>query len=126
MNQRATPTPPAAAPETPQTKRVKDPTPGGSGQTTPHLNEGLAPRMPHERDESSDSQAAAPQPIIEQARRDVERGLVDTDRGPVLDDLYENDLRPQTEEGRAAEPRGQNADTPTPAGKKLRRIKRPQ
>jgi hypothetical protein len=82
--------------------------------------------MPHERDESADSQTSAPQPIIEQARQDVERGLVDTDRGPVLDELYENQLRPHTEEGRAAEPRGQTADAPTRAGKNLRKAKRRQ
>jgi hypothetical protein len=36
--------------------------------------------MPHERDESNDDPAAHPrQPVIEQARRDLESGQVDTD-----------------------------------------------
>jgi hypothetical protein len=39
-----------------------------------------APRLPHEHDESSDSQKDEPDPVIEQAHKDIERGLVDTDR----------------------------------------------
>ena len=36
--------------------------------------------MPHERDETpGDGVAAAPQPAVEQAARDLGRGLVDTD-----------------------------------------------
>lgn len=38
------------------------------------------PRMPHERDQSSDSQQGAPDEIIEQAYRDIEEGQQDTDR----------------------------------------------
>lgn len=93
MNQRSTPVPPAPAPETPQARRVVDETPGKPGQTTPHVHGQLAPRLPHERDESADSQTSNPQPVIEQARQDVERGLVDTDRGPVLDQLYHDRVR---------------------------------
>ena len=51
------------------------------------------PRLPHERDESADSQAPS-EPSAERigqaAHEDVERGLVDTDKGPVLDETYEN------------------------------------
>jgi hypothetical protein len=50
------------------------------------------PRMPHERDESADSQAPREpsQPRVAQAaREDVERGVVDTDKGPVLDQTYD-------------------------------------
>jgi hypothetical protein len=50
------------------------------------------PRMPHERDESADAQAASEpsQPRVAQAaREDVERGVVDTDKGPVLDQTYD-------------------------------------
>ena len=35
--------------------------------------------LPHERDESIDTAPAAPDPAIEQARRDIESGQVDTD-----------------------------------------------
>lgn len=48
------------------------------------------PRLPHDRDESADSQvAAAPgtQSLGQQAHDDVEAGRVDTDRGPVLEEL---------------------------------------
>ena len=51
-----------------------------------------SPRMPHERDESADSQQASEpsaRSVGEQARKDVERGLVDTDKGPVLDETYD-------------------------------------
>lgn len=40
--------------------------------------------LPHERDESIGSAPATPDPIIEQARRDIESGQVDTDlRNPA-------------------------------------------
>lgn len=38
---------------------------------------GLA--LPHERDESPDSAAVAPDPMMAQAKRDIDAGLVDTD-----------------------------------------------
>jgi hypothetical protein len=50
------------------------------------------PRLPHERDESSDSQVAAPAEASGQPGRqaydDLQAGVVDTDRGPLLDRLY--------------------------------------
>lgn len=51
-----------------------------------------APRLPHERDESADSQVASEpsgQRMAQAAREDIERGVVDTDKGPVLDETYE-------------------------------------
>ena len=50
------------------------------------------PRTPNERDESADSQGAqeaSGQRIGQQAHDDVERGLVDTDKGPALDAAYD-------------------------------------
>jgi len=38
------------------------------------------PRLPHERDESDDSQASPPRPEMQQAAADIESGQVDTDR----------------------------------------------
>jgi hypothetical protein len=38
-----------------------------------------APRQPNERDESADSQAGAPRPVMQQAADDIEHGLKDTD-----------------------------------------------
>jgi hypothetical protein len=37
------------------------------------------PRLPHEHDESSDSQAGEPREVMERARRDIEEGQQDTD-----------------------------------------------
>ncbi len=57
------------------------------GHTTPSQAEEQVPRLPHERDESVDSQAggvAGELPSAEHSRQafeDVERGLVNTDRG---------------------------------------------
>ena len=51
-----------------------------------------APRLPHERDESADSQAAvdtANKRLGRIAQADLERGLVDTDKGPVMDATYD-------------------------------------
>lgn len=50
------------------------------------------PRQPDERDESSDAQASdepSQQRMGEIARRDVERGVVDTSRGEQLDETYQ-------------------------------------
>jgi hypothetical protein len=45
------------------------------------------PRLPHEHDESSDSQRRGRDERVEQAARDVERGLVDTGPTPVIEEL---------------------------------------
>lgn len=47
-----------------------------------------AGKMPHERDESPDPAVPPPQPEMEQASRDLSRGLVDTDRGAAVDKTY--------------------------------------
>lgn len=50
------------------------------------------PRLPSERDQSPDSQAARdgkPPRKGRQAARDLERGLVDTSTGPVLERTHE-------------------------------------
>lgn len=63
-----------------------------SGRTQPMTPEGTAtePRLPHERDESSDSQTRQePHPEMVQAHEDVEAGLVDTDRGVPIDRAYQ-------------------------------------
>jgi len=41
--------------------------------------ESSEPRLPHEIDESSDSQSGGPRKVMEQARRDIENGQQDTD-----------------------------------------------
>lgn len=52
-----------------------------------------SPRLPHERDQSSDSQQTPdgrPTEVGRQAHEDVERGLVDTDRGLEANRVYKD------------------------------------
>lgn len=54
-------------------------------KTSPPASPGDAPRLPHERDESYDSQdIGEPREEIQQAYEDLENGLVDTDLRGVL------------------------------------------
>ncbi|MNV98835.1 hypothetical protein D3C71_1941340 [compost metagenome] len=48
-----------------------------------------APKLPHERDESVDMTHGKPDAQVEQAYRDVQRGLQDTDKGPPADKAYQ-------------------------------------
>jgi hypothetical protein len=70
----------------------KGPPPQGNTTPVQGQTQQRAPPAPHERDESADSQAAsepAGQRAAQAAREDVERGVVDTDKGPVLDQTYD-------------------------------------
>ena len=46
------------------------------------------PSLPHERDESSDMTGGEPSESMQQAHRDLARGLQDTDRGPEMERTY--------------------------------------
>ena len=64
------------------------------GETIPQQGDTQqrVPRAPHERDESSDSQAGGEpsgERMANAGRKDVERGAVDTDKGPAMDETYE-------------------------------------
>ncbi|HZF83403.1 MAG TPA: hypothetical protein VE084_07880 [Burkholderiaceae bacterium] len=62
------------------------------GQTKVEQGGESAPRLPHERDQSADSQTTKdgqPPEVGRRAHDDVERGSVDTDRGPVTERTYE-------------------------------------
>jgi len=61
---------------------------GRKSNTTVRRDRDAEPQLPHERDESS-AKDDARRPVIEQAHRDVRRGLSDTDRGPVMDKAYQ-------------------------------------
>ncbi len=69
----------------------------GGGKTKVEQGGEAAPRLPHEHDQSSDSQQSqgggAPR-VGKQAFDDVERGVVDTDRGPVVDRVYNDKVKP--------------------------------
>jgi len=76
---------------------TKNPPPPRHGNTLPQVEDESAPRLPHERDESADSQVTEePQAVIQQAHDDVKRGLVDTDRSPGMDRLYKRVARHKT------------------------------
>ena len=47
------------------------------GAKAPRSTTGLA--LPHEHDESTDPSAEAPDPVMAQAKRDLDAGMVDTD-----------------------------------------------
>ena len=86
------------------TPRQKDATAGGKGMParqampdqpavdraqTPHdasVASGLS--LPHERDQSTDMTAAAPDAVVQQAQRDVKRGLQDTSKAPEMNRAY--------------------------------------
>ena len=44
--------------------------------------------LPHERDEAVDMTGEQTNPLIEQAERDVRKGLKDTSKGPEMDRAY--------------------------------------
>lgn len=69
----------------------------GGGDTKVEQGGDSAPRLPHERDQSSDSQASQDGQQSEVGRKghdDVERGVVDTSRGAETDRVYNDKLRP--------------------------------
>lgn len=70
----------------------KQPPRAGVNRTMQGEKQEAVPRMPHERDESSDSQAPSEpsgREVGQAAREDIERGLTDTDKGPVLEETYD-------------------------------------
>lgn len=64
------------------------------GAKAPLSAPGLA--LPHERDESTHATADAPDPVIAQAKRDIDAGMVDTDMRatPGLDAKHRASLVP--------------------------------
>ncbi|MDM0044905.1 hypothetical protein QTH91_10450 [Variovorax dokdonensis] len=80
--------PATQGPSNAQQDDVKTPDEGNTRSTR-------GPRLPHEHDESADSQKsnAKPDAKARRAHDDVERGVVDTDRGPMMDRLYREKLK---------------------------------
>ena len=80
----------------PSRKKPDDPQDAGGGKTRIEQGGESAPRLPHEHDQSSDSQqgqGGTPPEVGKRAHEDVERGVVDTDRGPVTDRVYRDKLK---------------------------------
>jgi hypothetical protein len=80
-----------------------DPGPGGADRagdpradTHADVRGESAPRMPHERDESSDSGTGAPSDVGRRAHDDVESGKSGTDKGEATDAVYRRSLRSRT------------------------------
>lgn len=88
----ANPTPAPTGPE-PSVDTTKRQAPGPKTQGPLKAGEPRAkenkPKLPHERDESVDMTHGQPDAHIQQAYRDVQRGLQDTDRGPPADKAYQ-------------------------------------
>ena len=78
-------------------KPVKSPPSPPSSQGTPPqpglllASDDLA--LPHERDQSTDMTPEANDPVVEQASKDLQRGLKDTSKGAEMDKAY-NQLKP--------------------------------
>ena len=62
--------------------------PTGSGQTRASVDGEKSPRMPHERDESTDTSAAAPSKRMRIAHDDAESPKVPTDKSRETDAAY--------------------------------------
>lgn len=78
------------------TATKKTPQPADDGKTRAAQDGESSPRLPHERDESSDSQRnqdGTATDVGKRAHDDVERGAVDTDRGPVTDRVYHEKVK---------------------------------
>lgn len=74
-----------------KTDPLKD---AGGGKTKVEQGGESAPRLPHERDQSSDSQQDQDgSEMGRKAMEDVERGVVDTGRGPEIDRVYNEKVR---------------------------------
>ncbi len=95
----------SASPDAPATPAHRD------GQTTPEKDAGRAPKQPHERDESSESQQREPDPVMHQARSDVERGLADTSKGEATEETYARNLRAEPPDA-ATDAAAENNDAP--------------
>ena len=63
------------------------------------------PALPHERDESSDSQATTTpeqRDVGRKAYRNATDGTADTDRGPVMDKVYNEKVAPGRRSAKAS------------------------
>ncbi len=80
--------PDAATMPTRVSSRPDSPVPTDRATTRTATDGDTAPRLPHERDESSDSVRSEPTDVMRQAHQDLVDGKVDTDRGVPADAAY--------------------------------------
>ena len=72
------------------------------GKTAAQAQASPRPRLPHEHDEASDSQASASaqqRAVGRKAYANATDGSADTDRGPVLDEVYNDKVAPDRSSG---------------------------
>ena len=85
--------------------------PHDSGDTAAIRNEHPSYRMPHQRDESTSTQAGQPPgPTQRQAHADAANGLADTSRAETTDETYAREFR--------ADPGSTPPDRRAPAGER--------
>jgi hypothetical protein len=77
------------------------------GQTHANVKGETAPRLPHERDESADTEQGAQSELLRRAQKDVEAGMQPTDRSDATDEVYRRNLRDR--------PPGNERDAPSDA-----------
>jgi len=84
---------PQPRPSQPATEPAKN---GEDGHTKVEQDGDTAPRLPHERDQSADSQkhpGGEATEVGKQAFKDTQSESVDTDRAPVTDKVYNEKLK---------------------------------
>ncbi len=80
------PSSPDSSTPSPRDTRVQR---GPSTGDDPDRGQASEPRLPNEHDESTHgTQSGGPTRVGQQAHQDVERGLVDTDKQPVMERAY--------------------------------------
>lgn len=85
----ATADPQKNEPSVDTTKRQTASTPTSGDADAQNVPQEESPKLPHERDQSVDMTHGKPDVQVQQAYRDVQRGLQDTDRGPPADEAYQ-------------------------------------
>jgi len=86
----------AAPPDDGHEPAKTDPSRAARGKRSSTLASRPAPRLPHERDESSDSGAGAPSELARRAHADAVSGKTATDKGEATDAVYRRNLRSRT------------------------------
>jgi hypothetical protein len=86
----------AAPPEPNQVPAETDALQQSRSETVANVAGRPAPRLPHERDESSDSGVGAPSEVMRRAHDDAASGRTGTDKGEATDAVYRRNLRDDT------------------------------
>ena len=86
----------ASPPDSAESPTETDSAGSPRGKTSPNVAGRPAPRLPHERDESSDSGVGAPSDLMRRAHDDATSGKRGTDKGEATDAVYRRNLRDAT------------------------------